>query len=266
MYLLLSNKLRKFALILVTGLCTLVLSACVTTTETLFTEEASPDKTLEKRVSLARQYIGEGDWENAERNLKLAVEIDNDNAEVYEAFALLYQSTGEYQLAESNFKKAIRLKRKFSRARNNYAAFLYSQGRYRDAADQLEQVVTDTLYSNRPQAFINLGLCKIQLSDHEGAERAFTTALSMDRVNSIALLEIAKLRLQDEDVESAYRFYESYRKSIRHQGAQGLWVGVQIAQLRDDDNAEGSYVLALTNLYPNSPEYQAYLRSIESDK
>ena len=31
---------------------------------------SDPDATLDKRVALARQYIGVGDWENAKRNLE----------------------------------------------------------------------------------------------------------------------------------------------------------------------------------------------------
>ena len=77
------------------------LGGCITTTEGGFTEEASPDKALEKRVALARQYIGEGNLEAAKRNLKLAAQINENNAEVYEAFALVYQSTGELDLAET---------------------------------------------------------------------------------------------------------------------------------------------------------------------
>ena len=83
------------------------LAGCITTTEGGFTEDASPQKALEKRVGLARHYIGEGNWEAAKRNLQLADQIDANNPEVYEAFALVYQSTGEYELAEENFKKGI---------------------------------------------------------------------------------------------------------------------------------------------------------------
>ena len=61
---------------------------------------SEPEATLDKRVALARQYIGVGDWENAKRNLELAPAIDPQNAEVFEAFALVYQSAGEYELAE----------------------------------------------------------------------------------------------------------------------------------------------------------------------
>lgn len=240
------------------------LNACVTSTESVFTDEASPEKTLERRVELARQYIGEGNWEDAKRNLKIASEIDPRNAEVHEAFALVYQSTGEFELAEQSFETAIKLNRNFSRARNNYAAFLFSQERYKDAEVQLDYVVKDTLYAARPRAYVNLGLCRLQLFNPQGAEEAFVRALSMDRTNAIAMLEVAQLRFDAKDWTSAYRYYESYRRVVRQQSARALWLGIRIAREQGDLNAEGSYVLALSNRYPDSAEYQAYLRSIRS--
>ena len=42
-----------------------------------------------------------GDWENAKRNLELAEEVDPNNAEVFEAFALVYQRTGESEMAKN---------------------------------------------------------------------------------------------------------------------------------------------------------------------
>jgi type IV pilus assembly protein PilF len=187
-------KLRKFVLLSALVLVVAMGSGCVTTTEGGFTEDASPSKALEKRVALARQYIGQGNWDAAKRNLQLASDIDPDNAGVYEAFALVYQSTGEYELAEESFKKAIKLDPKLSRARNNYAAFLYSQQRYEEAETRLDYVVKDTLYSARPRAFVNLGLCRQKLFDPQGAEEAFVRALAMDRTNRIALLEVSQIR------------------------------------------------------------------------
>jgi type IV pilus assembly protein PilF len=243
----------------------LLLGACVTTTETVFTEKASPEKALERRVELARNYVGERDWENAKRNLKLAYEIDPNNAEVHEAFALVYQSTGEFELAEESFKTAIRLDKGFSRARNNYAAFLYSQERYEEAEKQLEVVSRDTLYEGRPRAFVNLGLCRQKLFDAQGAEEAFLRALSMDRTNRIALLEVAEIRFDAGDLENAGKYYDTYRSVVRRQSARGLWLGIRLARETGDRNAEGSYVLALSNMYPDSAEYQSYQRIKQSD-
>ncbi|MEQ9465657.1 MAG: type IV pilus biogenesis/stability protein PilW [Haliea sp.] len=235
-------------------------SGCVTTTDSVFTTPPSPQEALERRVALARQYIGERDWENAKRNLAQAVAIDDRNAEVHEAFALVYQSTGEKELAEESFKKAIRLQRDFSRARNNYAAFLYSEQRYADAEKELEQVVKDTLYTGRPMAFVNLGLCRQQLGKSAEAEEAFSRALSMDRANTIALLELAQLRFEAGDYATASRHYGIYRTAVRSQSARGLWLGIRLAKAQNDRDAVSSYALALGSLYPESPEFRDYQR------
>jgi type IV pilus assembly protein PilF len=248
--------LKNVALMAVLAL----LAGCITTTEGGFTEEASPEKALQQRVELARQYIGEGNWEAAKRNLKLAYEIDPNNAYVYEAFALVYQSTGEYELAEENFKLALKIDPNFPRARNNFAAFLFSQQRYKEAAKQLELVVKDSLYTGRPLAFVNLGLCREQLFDPEGAEEAFVRALAMDRTNSIALLELAQLRFDAGDYPNARKYYNTYRSVVRQQSARGLWLGVRLARQSGNVNDESSYALALSNLYPDSVEYEAYKR------
>jgi type IV pilus assembly protein PilF len=238
-----------------------VLAGCITTTESVFTEEASPSKALEKRLELARHYIGEGNWDAAKRNLEMATQVDSKNPEVYEAFALVYQSTGEFELAEENFRKAISLNGKFSRCRNNYAAFLYSQERYEEAEDQLEFVVKDTLYSGRPNAFVNLGLCKLKLFDTEGAEEAFVRALAMDKSNQIALLEVARIRYEAQDYSTARKYYDLYTRAVRQQSAAGLLLGIQLAKVNGDRDAEASYSMALRNLYPQSAEYQSYQRA-----
>jgi type IV pilus assembly protein PilF len=243
----------------------IVLSGCITTNKGIFTDDASPSKALQQRVELARHYIGEGNWDAAKRNLELATEIDAKNAEVYEAFALVYESTGEYELAEENFKKAISLDSKFSRCRNNYAAFLYSRERYEEAEKQLDYVVKDTLYSGRPKAFVNLGLCRLKLFDTQGAEEAFVRALAMDRTNQVALLELARIRYEAQDYPTANKYYGIYRTAAKQQSPAGLLLGIQLAKVDNNRDAEASYALALRNLYPQSAEYQAYKRAQGSE-
>ena len=173
----------------------------------------------------------------------------------------MYQSTGEYELAEESFERAIRLDRAFSRARNNYAAFLFGQERYREAEEQLVVVVKDTLYTARAQAFLNLGLCRLQLFDNNGAEEAFMRSLAMQGSNAIALLEIAQLRFEAQDTRNASIYYERYRDVVRQQSARGLWFGIRLARAMGDEDALSSYALALRNLYPQSAEFEAFQRS-----
>lgn len=255
------RSLTLFALLLAGAL----LSACITTTEGGFTEEASPEKALEQRVSLARQYISEGNWERARLNLQLAKDIDPNSASVYEAYGLLFQRSGENELAEEHFKKAIKLDGSCSRCRNNYAAFLFVQERYAEAEKQLSYVVKDTLYPSRPRAFVFLGLCRQKLFDPVGAEEAFRTALTMDRTNQIALLELATIRYDAKDYVTAIQYYDMYKRVAKQQSARGLWLGIRLAQAMGNQNAEASYALALSNRFPNSAEYQAYKRAGQSD-
>jgi type IV pilus assembly protein PilF len=248
------------------ALVVLPLGACVTETESVFTEKAAPKEAMEQRVTLARQYIGQRNWEAAERNLRMALELDDKNAGAYEAFALLYQSTGEIELAEDNFKRAIKLQPDFSRARNNYAAFLYGQQRYAEAEAQLRKVVLDPLYNARPQAFLNLGLCRLQLDDAAGAEEAFKRTINMQPNSTIALLELAQLRLDAQDTRGANVYYDEYRKRVGQQSAKGLWLGVRLARATGNVDAESSYALVLRNLYPESPEYKAHQQSLDEGR
>ena len=238
-------------------LLSLALSGCVTEYQGSRRPDADPAVALGQRVGLARNYIGSGDWENAKRNLELARDIDPDNPEVHEAFGLVYQSTGEYELAEQSFRKALRADPKLSRARNNYAAFLFAQGRFEEAAEEFRKVTQDTLYGARPLAFINLGNSLLQLGDKAGAEEAFNRTLTMDRRNPIALFEMAQLKYDAGDAETANRYYEVYRLVVSRQPPRGLLLGYRIANELGDRNAASSYELALRNLYPDSPEYRA---------
>ena len=240
----------------------LALTACVTTETKVF--ESSPEEALAARVQLARSYIGEQNWEYAKRNLKLAQELDPNSPDVYEAFALVYQSTGEYELAEESFKRAISLKEPFPRARNNFAAFLFSQGRYEEAEEQLLVVVQDILYESRPRAFINLGLCQRRLGKDDDARVAFTRALAMNRANTIAMLELAHIEFDAGNWREAERHMENYKRFTRRQSPRALWLGVRLSRKLQDENAEASYALALRNLYPQSAEFQAYQQAVQN--
>ena len=107
-------------------------------------------------------------------------------------------------------------------------------------------------------AFLNLGLCRLQLDNPAGAEAAFIRALSMDRRNSVALLEMGFLRLEAGDTDEAKRYHGACRTVSPQQLPRGLPLGLRIADLTGDQDALGSHELALRNLYPVSAEYKAW--------
>ncbi|WP_101757150.1 type IV pilus biogenesis/stability protein PilW [Oceanicoccus sp. KOV_DT_Chl] len=240
-------------------LCSLLgLAACVTTERGGIGDKQDDVKALEYSVQLARTYIREGNWQAAKRHLKNALEIDDTSFEVYEALALVFQNTGEFELAEENYKKSIRLNGDFSRVRNNYATFLYSQKRYKEATEQLEIVVSDTLYERRAAAYVNLGRAYMQLNKLNKAEESFNRAYLMQRRNYALMYQLADVYYQLGDYPKSQQYYDAYQAQAKKQPAEALWLGIRLADKFDDRNKLSSFALALKNLYPTSKEYLLY--------
>lgn len=235
------------------------LTGCVTTETGAFTEKKDPQKAVEYSVQAARTYIARQEWDNAKRHLRNALAIDDNDGEVHEALGLVFQSTGEFELADQHFQRAVALDGSLSRVRNNYAAFLYQQERYPEAERQLERVVEDTLYENRPAAYVNLGLVRMKLKKYESARNAFERARRMDSRNAVTLFQLAEAHYQLGDFSKAQQFYADYRQLVPRQTAGTLWLGIRLADKSGDRNAVASYALALRNLYPRSDEYLEYL-------
>ena len=173
--------------------------------------------------------------------------------------ALVYQSTGEFEMAENQFRAAIKAEPTLPRARNTCGAFLYSEGRFIEAEREFYRVTEDTLCSGRPMAFVNLGLCRLQLEDSPGAKASLTRALSIDRRNPVALLEMGFLRVEAGDTNEAARYHGTYRTVSPQQSPRGLLLGLEIADQTGDRDALSSYELALRNLYPDSAEYRVWM-------
>ncbi len=242
------------------ALVAFLLSACVTTQTGGFEDKKDPKKAVELSVQAARGYIQDGKWEPAKRHLKTALEIDSHNAGANDALALVFWRTGEYEQADKHFRQAIgdASDNEASRIRNNYAAYLFDRKRYAEAETQLEKVADDLLYNKRAEAFLNLGMVRIQLKKYVQAKDVLERAILMDRSNYGAVFQLAEVNFQLGDFAKAQNLYDTYRKQVPTQSAASLWLGVRLAEHAGDRNASSSYALALKHLFPRSEEYLAY--------
>ena len=240
----------------------IVLSACVTEQKGSLADD---EKAMQFTTQLARNYVRDGKWEAAQRNLKVAQNIDPNNPEVNELMAMVYANTGEMELANRYYSTAVSTAQaeEKSRIRNNYAAFLYGQKNYVKAADELEDVVADVTYTNRALAFLNLGRCYLQLQDYGKAKTALDRAYQFNQTDPLLLLELTDVYFQQKEYAKAQQFYDQFRKMVTTQSPRSLWLGIQLAAQFGDSNAIASYGLALKNLYPKSQEYLDYRAKYE---
>lgn len=250
--------------IVITGL----LSACVTESTGGFSE-ASREEALQSYLQLSTGYLQQGDLVNARRHLNSALEIDARSSEAHALQGLLFSRQGDRELADASFRRAISLDRRNSQARNNYAAILYAQGRYREAADQLEEVVKDTDYPLRAQAFESLGRAALRLNRMGVAENAFARALQLSPNLWRASLELADINLEKDNVPQARAFYRNYltlRQFLNlEQNSRGLWVGIKLERALGNEQNVEEYALVLQDQFRDSDEYKLYLQSLNDE-
>jgi type IV pilus assembly protein PilF len=235
-----------------------LLAGCVTETKhSVYTKEFSTDVAVQARVDAAMEYLRKNDTDNAVRHLRIAHELDSRSAVVNNGLALTFQVSGEKALAEKHYKAALRADRSLTSARNNYAVFLYSEERYPEACRQMRQVIKDTLYVGRSDAFHNLGQCEMRLGNMEEAQEYFVRALALNRNHTGTMLELAEINLSLGNYVQAQRYFEAF-DSRAEQNPRSLFMGIQLAEQFGQNDAQASYALALKNLYPHSVEYLRY--------
>lgn len=250
-------KLRLLSWPLV--LC-LLLAGCVTETNDRLAQNKDPQKAVKAYVEAGMRYMQRNQMENAHRTLTRAYDIAPNDPAVNNALALFFSMEGDKAQTEKHYKRAISSDATFSQARNNYAAFLFKEERYKDAIAQLEKVTTDYRYERRFTAFENLGLCYLKVGETEKAEKAFNRALKLNPSMPVALLELAQIHFDKGDHVTAYGYLTSHEKLVRPSPRQ-LWLGIRLQRILGDQNRLASYELALRNMFPGSPEYQAYMAS-----
>tara|TARA_R110000772_G_scaffold136584_2_gene245366 strand:- start:558 stop:1379 length:822 start_codon:yes stop_codon:yes gene_type:complete len=259
-----SKKMQNIARLSILFL-SLMLCACVSETTGGF-DRAAPQQALENYLQLALGYVEQQDLTAARRHLGNAASIDPNNSDMYGIWGLVYSLEGDNDLADDSFRRALRFNSGNSQVRNNYAAFLYANGRFQEAYEQLGQVVSDTEYPGRSQAFENMGLAALQLNQAADAEFAFGRALQLNSNRIRSTLELADIYLLAGDLQQAERYYQSFLTLQQffnvQQSARSLWIGIRLQQARGMSSLAEEYGLALRDRFPDSNEYALYQRLI----
>lgn len=226
--------------------------------------DASEDRAAVDYIQLALAYFDNNDMPGARRHVSNALDIDDRISDAYMVLAMIFQREGDLELAGSNFRQAISLDRDNSSARNNYAAMLFSQERFLESYEQLEKVAADTSYEGRSLAFEGLGRSALRLGRQEDAKVAFQRALQINDNLFIAPLELALIHFDQQDYSRARQYYQNYLTTIEFMQLphtpRALLGGIQIEGYFRNDALAENFLLILSTLYPDSPEYQTYQR------
>lgn len=230
------------------------------------TAPPNADMAVSRRIAAGFEYLQMGQPSEARRHISRALESDPRSPAAHNAMALLYNYEGDSERAEMHFRKAIRYDRGYSLARNNYGALLLSQRKYKDALEQFSAAGDDPSYDSRAIAFENKGRALMALERYDEALDAFNTTLRLNSSLPQPLLEMAWIYFIKQDFRSAQRAYDAYENGIDVQAARGLWLGIQLAAKSQSMDKLASYELALSKLYPNSPEHREWRNWVDGGR
>lgn len=259
--------MKKISLPLVaTVLFSLMLTSCVTVTESRLTRKASPEKAVENYTQLGLGYLERNHPDIARQRLQKALALNSKYAPANDAMGLVWQMEGEQELAEEFFKKAISDDNKFNRAHHHLGRLYLQQKKFDKAIKEISYASNDPYYEHRPEAFNDLALTYYHQNKVEQAINAYMQTLRLAPYNAEALLNISTLYFEQQDYVNALKYFDRFdrlaqREQVQH-SAHSLWLGIKISAIQQ--NTERAIALAsdLKRNFPKSEEYRLYRESL----
>ena len=204
-------------------------------------------------VELGLLYMREGQKSVALEKFQKALEQDPTLPSAHNAIAVLYQNLGEHDKADHHYRRALSLDPKDSQAHNNYGSFLCTLGRRQDAEKHYLEAAANPLYETPELSYTNAGICAYQAQEFAKAEGYWRRALAANPRFPMALLQMARLGVAQENFLSARAHLQRLHEIVRP-NAESLWLGIQTERALGDKNAEASYAMLLKNGFPDSPQ------------
>ncbi len=238
-------------IIFVTSICIFV-NACSllnNSEDSMFTEEEQ----AQNHLQLGVRYLDMGMLESARENLEIALQLDSDNEETYNALAVLSERLKQKEKARDYYQKALDINADNASLRHNYGRFLCETGDYKAGIELLKQALDMPLNKKKWLAYTNLGRCELQHGQQQLAESYLRQALQINNSNSAALSDMQKISYKAGKYMSSRAFLERYLAVAKH-SPETLWYAMRTEQALGNKELAEKYREMLFTLFPASKE------------
>ncbi len=229
------------------------LTSCATHEETKNIEGNAADIYLQLGV----RYLNLNKLEIAKENLQRAIQLDNKNAQAYNAMAFLDEKLNKIDEARSHYQTAIALMPDDLGIKNNYGRFLCEQGEAEKGMTLLNAATSDGLNERPWLAMTNLGRCYMQLARYQEAEAYFMQALQLNNDYAPALLEMQKVNYHQGNFSAAKVYLQRYTQ-VAEATPESLLIAVQIEGASGNAGMAKHYQTLLLTKFPLSAEARRF--------
>jgi tetratricopeptide (TPR) repeat protein len=197
---------KLVALLLAAALA--ALAGCATP-QTAKRPEVSEDS---KRLALSRfgqgqGHLREGKLPQAIRDLRFAIGLDPNNAEIRLALAEAYRLRGLFAEAEHELKEALAIDASFQKAHLTLSALYIQLARYEDAIRHAQVLIDDATFSDVWMPLLNKGVAQLRLGKLDDARASLEMAAEFRPNEWRAHLNLGNLALQLGDRNTALAHY-----------------------------------------------------------
>ncbi|HTS64155.1 MAG TPA: protein kinase [Candidatus Acidoferrales bacterium] len=228
----------------------------------------------------------QGQYEQAERELRIALQADPSNHTHHLRLAAVESAMGNEASAIAEFRKAIELQPRYWANYVDFGYFQYSHGRFGEAADLIEQLVafapnhaqglamlggiyvdmrrnTDAERVSRRSCeirpdrtcYVNLGVALERQWNYPEALKAYDRALASGPLSTMAYLNIANLHASLGEASQAHEFYlkaieiaqQTLKANVQDSGTRAILAYCK-AQAGDREGAQFEIGQALPSL------------------
>jgi type IV pilus assembly protein PilF len=227
------------------------------------TMQAAVPKDIHTRAKLHTElgslYFQNGNLIVALEELTIAISINPNYAQAYSTRGVVLYYIKEFESAEKDFRRALELDERDPEISNNYGWFLCRTGKEKEAIAYFQRALKSPLYQTPEAAYLNAGTCYIKLGDLDSAEDAIRRSLRFVPDNWQGLFQLANISYKRGNFDAAREHLKNVVR-LTDPGADVLWLFLRVERRLGDRSAEGSLMSQLRRKFPDSPEYQAFLK------
>lgn len=246
---------------MILAVCLLWGGAALAQSSSFESGNSSADSRAKVHTELAAMYYQVGNMGVALEELRIALEADSGYAPAYSVRGLVHAYLRENVQAEEQFRKALDLTPNDPEVNNNYGWFLCQTGKERQSIAYFLNALKAPLYATPEVAYANAGTCALKAGDLQGAENYLQQAIARSRDGGLRpRAEMALLQYKQGHLEVARQQIAQILKAVNPPPAEALWLALRIERKLGNRVDEGSLAAQLRSHYPDSKEYQDFLK------
>ena len=220
-----------------------------------------PEERAQAHVDLGMTYLSRNQYETAQTEFDIALQINPQSDTAYHAVALLNTRLDNNDEATRAFAKAVSLNNSNYSAVNDYGIHLCQQGKVSDGIRELSRIETENANDQVLATRLGLGICYFRGGSYAQSETYLRFVLDQSPTIPQALLPMAEISFIAENHLSARAFLERYFGT----GAvteRSLYLATKVEHQLGDLNKANQYRRELKRRYPQSiltPELETLL-------